>query len=154
MSVPKVRLSSCFKFFGSLPTDSSVYSCLRLCDERSDQQLHDDPSGATSSPQQVQNWKQPRWFCDLPRPCKWRWVVNCSIYFLLVYGKHYVDVNVCFFWESLPLCWCFRACEAEAQWLSSGAESNAGSMWAGLQGFPHGGRPGRRSHIWCKSHSL
>lgn len=64
--------------------------------------------------------------------------------------KHYVDV----FCDSVPLCWCFRAYEAEAQWLSSGAESNAGSMWAGLQGFPHGGRPGRRSHVWCKSHLL
>lgn len=49
------------------------------------------------------------------------------------------------------MCWCFRTCEAEADWLSSGAENNAGPMWAGLQSFPHGRRPGRRSHIWRKS---
>lgn len=38
--------SSCF-------SDSSVYSCLRLSDKCSDQQLHEDTSGATGSPQQV-----------------------------------------------------------------------------------------------------
>lgn len=49
------------------------------------------------------------------------------------------------------LCWCFRASKTEAQRLSSGAEGHAGSMWAGLQGFPDGRRPRRRSHIWCNA---
>lgn len=48
-----------------------------------------------------------------------------------------------------PVCWCFRASQTKAQRLSSGAESHARSMWAGLQGFPHGRRPWRRSDIWC-----
>lgn len=52
--------------------------------------------------------------------------------------------------RSLLLPLCFRAGEAQADWLSSGAENNAGSMWTGLQDLPHGRRPGWRSHIWCK----
>lgn len=48
----------------------------------------------------------------------------------------------------LPVC-PFRASQVKAQWLSSGAESHARSMWAGLQGFPHGRRPWRRSDIRC-----
>lgn len=52
------------------------------------------------------------------------------------------------------MCWCFRACETEAERLSSGAENNAGSLWAGLQSFPHGRRSGGGSHIWCKSPSF
>lgn len=43
-------LSLCFYF---IPSDRRVYSRLRLGDKRAHQQLHDHPSGATSSAQQV-----------------------------------------------------------------------------------------------------
>ena len=80
LALPFLPLSPTFTplALGFSFSDCSFHPCIRVSDQCPYQQLYDHTSGAQSSPQQVQNWEQPRRLRALPRTHQWRWLCETA----------------------------------------------------------------------------